>query len=42
MAGNAMQSVGDLALLNTAHEDALSEVTLKVFTAVDRQLPRND
>ena len=30
VAGNAMQSVGDLALLNTAHEDALSEVTLKV------------
>ena len=30
VAGNAMQSTGDLALLNTAHEDALSPVTLKI------------
>ena len=30
VAGNAMQSAGDLALLNAAHEDALPEVTIKV------------
>lgn len=30
VAGNAMQSTGDLALLNTAQEEALSDVTLKV------------
>ena len=30
VAGNAMQSAGDLALLNTAHEDALLEVTIKI------------
>ena len=30
VAGNAMQSAGDLALLNTAQEDALPEVTIKI------------